>query len=321
MRGRAAVNAVAGRALQVLVGPTASGKSAVAQFLAERTGAAVLSADSMLVYRGMDVGTAKPDQRERARVDYLGIDLADPCESFSVWAYREAVAAQLAVLAPERDVFVAGGSGLYVKALTMGLEAAGPAPASRARWEALFAEKGVDGLQQALQQRDAEAFAGLRDPLNPRRLIRALERLDDGGEPAGGAASWHEAAEGPVVAGLWIDPAVLNTRIEQRVRTMYAAGLLDEVTGLLTDPRGLSPTARQAIGYAEAIAVIEGRSSRDEAMAVTAARTRRLAKRQRTWFRHQAQVEWIEVQPGEPVVSVADRVREVWRKHGSASMA
>jgi len=315
------VSAVAGRPLQVLVGPTASGKSAVAQVIAEQDGAAVLSADSMLIYRGMDIGTAKPDRQARARVDYLGVDLADPCESFSVWAYREAVAMQLAALAPDRDVLVAGGSGLYVKALTMGLAAAGPAPASRARWEAVFAALGVDGLQQALQQRDAEALAGLRDPRNPRRLIRALERLDEGGETTRHASSWREAATGPVLAGLWMDPALLNTRIEQRLETMYADGLLEEVAGLLADPRGLSPTARQAIGYAEAIAVIEGRSSHAEAMALTAARTRRLAKRQRTWFRHQARVEWIEVQPDEPVASLAERVREIWRTHGSASMA
>lgn len=315
------MNAVAGRALHVLVGPTASGKSAVAQYMAEQSGAAVLSADSMLIYRGMDIGTAKPDVQARARVDYLGVDLADPCDTFSVWAYREAVAAQLAALPPEREVLVAGGSGLYVKALTMGLAAAGPAPASRARWEALFAGQGVEGLQQALAQRDAGALASLSDPLNPRRLIRALERLDDDGKTAGHAASWREAATGPVLAGLWMEPAMLNTRIEQRVETMYADGLLEEVAGLLADPRGLSPTASQAIGYAEAIAVIEGRSSRAEAMALTATRTRRLAKRQRTWFRHQARVEWIEVQPDEPVASLADRVREIWRTHGSASMA
>jgi len=315
------VTAVAGRALHVLVGPTASGKSAVAQLMAEQSGAAVLSADSMLVYRGMDIGTAKPDQDARQRVDYLGVDLADPCDSFSVWAYREAVAAQLAGLPPEREVLVAGGSGLYVKALTMGLAAAGAAPETRARWEALFADQGVEGLQQALRQRDAEGLAGLSDPLNPRRLIRALERHEAGGETAEEASLWCGAATGPIVAGLWMEPALLNKRIEQRVETMYAAGLLEEVIGLLADPRGLSETARQAIGYAEAIAVIEGRSSREEAMAVTAARTRRLAKRQRTWFRHQAQVEWIEVQPGEPLESVAHRVRAVWRTHGSASMA
>jgi len=167
------VNAVAGRALKVLVGPTASGKSAVAQFMAEQNGAAVLSADSMLVYRGMDVGTAKPDQDARERVDYLGIDLADPCESFSVWAYREAVAAQLAGVPPEQDVLVAGGSGLYVKALTMGLAAAGPEPASRARWEALFADQGVEGLQQALQQRDAAAWKEEGEDQQQGRQVRS----------------------------------------------------------------------------------------------------------------------------------------------------
>jgi tRNA dimethylallyltransferase len=315
------VSAAAGRELKVLVGPTASGKSAVAQYMAEHDGAAVLSADSMLIYRGMDIGTAKPDRQARRRVDYLGVDLADPCELFSVWAYREAVAAQLAELAPERDVVVAGGSGLYVKALTMGLAAAGAAPENRARWESLFADQGVEGLQQALQQRDAGALASLSDPRNPRRLIRALERQDAPGESGGIVPSWREAATGPVLAGLWMEPALLNKRIEKRVETMYAEGLLDEVAGLLADPRGLSPTARQAIGYAEAIAVLEGRSGCEEAMALTAARTRRLAKRQRTWFRHQARVEWVEVQPDDTVETISGRVREIWSNYGSARMA
>jgi len=315
------VSAATGRALYVLVGPTASGKSAVAQHMAEQTGAAVLSADSMLVYRGMDIGTAKPDQQARARVAYLGVDLADPCEAFSVWAYREAVAAQLAALPPGREILVAGGSGLYIKALTMGLDAAGTTPAARARWESLFAAQGVDGLRQALRQRDADALAMLRDPRNPRRLIRALERLDAGETPSQDESTGRGAPAGPVLAGLRVEPALLNRRIEQRVETMYAAGLLDEVAGLLADSRGLSPTARQAIGYAEAIAVLEGRCSREAAMALTATRTRHLAKRQRTWFRHQAQVEWIDVQPNDTVATLSVRVQEVWGKHGSASMA
>jgi len=311
----------AGRPLAVLVGPTAVGKSAVAEAIAQRTGAAVLSADAMLIYRGMDIGTAKPDRQTRERVDYLGIDLVDPCESFSVWAYREAVAAQLALLPAGRELIVAGGSGLYVKALTMGLEAAGAGAATRARWEALFAEQGVEGLRQTLRQRDAAVFDALPDPRNPRRLIRALERLDAGGEPPDTGCSWRESAAQPVLAGLWMEPALLNKRIEHRVEAMYDAGLLEEVGGLMADSRGLSPTARQAIGYAEAIDVLEGRCSRNEAMARTAARTRRLAKRQRTWFRHQARVEWVEITTGETVESLADRVQGIWRTHGNARMA
>ena len=311
----------AGRPLAVLVGPTAVGKSAVAEAIAQRTGAAVLSADAMLIYRGMDIGTAKPDRQTRERVDYLGIDLVDPCESFNVWAYREAVAVQLAQLSADREVIVAGGSGLYIKALTMGLDAAGAGAETRARWAALFAAQGVEGLQKALRQRDTAAFDALSDSQNPRRLIRALERLDAGDETTGVDCASREPLMQPVLAGLWMEPTLLNKRIEQRVEAMYDDGLLEEVGGLLRDPRGLSPTARQAIGYAEAIDVVEGRGSREEAMARTAVRTRRLAKRQRTWFRHQARVEWVDVRADDSVEMLANRVREVWRTHGSARMS
>lgn len=310
---------VSERKLYVLAGATASGKSAVAQHIAEQTGACVLSADSMLIYRGMDIGTAKPDQAARGRVTYLGVDLVDPQVSFSVWQYREAVIAQLAERPSEQDVIVVGGSGLYIKALIVGLDAPGGAtPASRQCWEAQFAAQGVAGLQAALAARDPEGFKTIADPQNPRRLIRALERLAAGALPGGSGGGRATACEQPVIAGLRMDPVLLWRRIEQRVEAMYAAGLLDEVAGLLE--HGLSPTARQAIGYAEAIAVIEGRCSRDEAMALTAARTRRLAKRQRTWFRHQANVAWFDVAEGDSVESLSARVQEQWRRHGSASL-
>lgn len=304
-----------GRRLYVLVGPTATGKSAVAQYIAEQRDAAVLSADSMLIYRGMDIGTAKPALGARGRVPYLGVDLANPDEGFSVWQYRQAAVAQLATLPPSQEVIVVGGSGLYVHALIMGLDTAGEVPAARAQWETLFATQGIEGLRAALRARAPAALAALADPRNPRRLIRALER---GAVPAPAAAP---TAAVPVLAGLRMEPALLNRRIEQRVARMYAAGLLNEVAGLLAAPRGLSPTALQAIGYAEAIAVLEGRCSRETAIAQTVARTCRLAKRQRTWFRHQARVEWVDAGAADTVASLAARVQEIWRTHGNTNSA
>jgi len=311
------------RALHVLVGPTASGKSAVAQFIAEQTGAAVLSADSMLIYRGMDIGTAKPGRAERGRVLYLGLDLADPCEMFSVWQYRQAVVAQLAGVPAERGIVVAGGSGLYIRALTDGLDGAGAQNRDeRDGWDSLFAAQGVEGLQAALRERAPGALDALADARNPRRLIRALERCTAaGGGSVGTRRQWDGPSAAPVLAGLRLEPAVLGERIERRVEAMYAAGLLDEVANLLASGMVLSRTARQAIGYAEAMAVLEGRCSRGEAMARTAARTRQLAKRQRTWFRHQARVEWVDVGASDPVASVARQVQQIWRTYGSAELA
>ena len=317
------MSGIAGQPLHVLIGPTACGKSAVAQYIAERRGAAVLSADAMLIYRGMDIGTAKPSQAERGSVPYLGVDLAWPDEVFGVWQYRQAVMAQLAALPPGQEIITVGGSGLYVKALTDGLDETGPGPAERERWAALFAAQGVEGLQEALRERDPDALAALADARNPRRLIRALERFGGASPSASGArkADGRDRADMPVLAGLWIEPARLNARIAHRVEAMYAAGLLDEVAGLLASGRALSPTARQAIGYAEAIDVLEGRCRREVAMERTMTRTRQLAKRQRTWFRHQARVEWVDVKDGDPVDSIAERVQELWGRYGSARLA
>ncbi len=308
---------VGGRTWHGLVGPTASGKSAVAQYIAEQTGAAVLSADSMLVYRGMDIGTAKPLPSRRGRVRYLGMDLVSPSDVFNVWLYRQAVLEQLVRLPPGQEVLVAGGSGLYVKALTGGLDDTAGQPAGRARWEARLAAEGVEGLQAVLRACKPAALERLADARNPRRLIRALERSENEAS-APGSATGGRPLDVPVLAGLQVEPALLNARIEQRVAVMYATGLLNEVAGLLA-AGDLSPTARQAIGYAEAIAVLSGQCNREEAMVRTATRTRQLAKRQRTWFRHQARVIWVDVREADTVESIAAQVQNIWRTNGSAT--
>ncbi|HSR87782.1 MAG TPA: tRNA (adenosine(37)-N6)-dimethylallyltransferase MiaA, partial [Pontiella sp.] len=255
-----------------LVGPTASGKSAVAQYIAEREGQLILSADSMNLYRGMDIGTAKPSAAERAKVDYTGIDMCGPDEKFSVAAYLDAVRPAFEA---GRDIIVTGGTGLYVKCLTEGFDDVPPGNEKlRAELEALD----VAILAKRARKEAPELYSQLTgdDRRNPRRLIRILERE----VPSDG--KWNSKAK-PVLVGLHVERAQLHQRIEERVDRMYAAGLLDEARALID--RDLSPTALQAIGYAEAFAVLRNEMTLTQARERTIIRTRQLAKRQMTWFR------------------------------------
>ena len=297
-----------------LVGPTAAGKSAIAEHIAETEHRAILSADSMLVYRGMDIGTAKPSKGERASVEYGGLDLANPDESFSVGQYIEHARGFLnGKPARENQPIVTGGTGLYVKCLTEGLARLPAAdPALRAWADDLLGREGVTALQKALQERDAARYEALSDKNNPRRLIRALELA---GRQNNGTKTWSSTPSVPMI-GLEVDPAHLEANIRSRVRRMYDSGLLDEVGRLLSSCARLSETASQAIGYAEAIAVRQGNMTLDDAMARTAVRTRQLAKRQMTWFRHQANVVWISVGKNSTIEQLAGQVLAKWKQYG-----
>ncbi|HOW97866.1 MAG TPA: tRNA (adenosine(37)-N6)-dimethylallyltransferase MiaA [Kiritimatiellia bacterium] len=289
-----------------LVGPTAAGKSAVAQYLAEREGLDILSADSMLVYRGMDVGTDKPTADERSRVRYWGLDLVEPAEPFSVGRFLEA--AREAFRAAAARVIVAGGTGLYVKGLVEGLDAAPPAdPDLRKR----LSELDVAGLQEELRRRDPARLESLADPRNPRRLIRAIELAECG---ARGVRPAREP--GAPLVGLKPEPARWRARIAERVTRMFEGGLLDEARRLRERGDALSGTARHAIGYAEAFAALDGTLTVGQAREQAVRRTWQLARRQMTWFRHQVRVEWIDHDFSEPVARLADRVWAAWRKHG-----
>lgn len=285
----------------VLVGPTASGKSAVAQLLAEQTGAPVVSADSMNLYRGMDIGTAKPSAAERTRVKTFGVDLAEPTEPFSVGDWLKAVRPAFQTL---ETPIVAGGTGLYVKCLLQGLDDLPPADEElRARTEKMpLAE-----LQSEARQTAPEAYEALADKENPRRLIRLLEH--------GGQVSKHWKNEMPVVIGLSVDREVLHKRIAERVEKMYEGGLLEEARGLIS--LNLSSTAQHAIGYAEAFSVLRGELSEAEAKEKTIVRTRQLSKRQMTWFRHQLHVEWVETQKFQTLEKLALEVSRVWKNNGA----
>jgi tRNA dimethylallyltransferase len=302
------------RASFFLVGPTAAGKSAVAQHIAETQKRDILSADSMLVYRGMDIGTAKPSKDERTRVVYGGLDLADPDEAFSVGQYIEHARGFLGeTSARGRSSIVTGGTGLYVKCLTEGLARLPPAdPTLRAWADSLLKNDGVAALQRVLQERDPARYEALQDKSNPRRLIRALELA--GREPEN-TKTWSSKPSVPII-GLEVDPELLLANIRTRVQKMYDSGLLDEVDRLLSSYSHLSETASQAIGYAEAIAVRQGHMGLEDAIAKTTVRTRQLAKRQMTWFRHQANVIWISAGKNSTIEQLAGQVLAQWKQYG-----
>ena len=249
-----------------IVGPTASGKSSVAQYIAAREGQLIVSADSMNLYRGMDIGTAKPEATDREKVDYAGIDLAGPTEKFSVANYLTAVKS---VFESGRDIIVAGGTGLYVKCLTEGFDDVPPEnTALRAELESLD----FPALQKRAGTEATELYEQLteNDRQNPRRLIRILEKASGGlaSSPAGRGgprpSSWNSKPS-PKIVGRHVKREVLCQRIEKRVAQMYAAGLLEEAKELIK--LELSPTALQAIGYAEAFAVLKNEMTMDEAKA------------------------------------------------------
>ena len=292
----------------VIAGPTASGKSAVAQLLAERHGLRILSADSMLVYRGMDIGTAKPGAAERLRVVHAGLDLVTPGEPFNTALYLRAVARELSAPGWDRPFLLTGGTGLYIKALLHGFDPPDePDPALRAELEDLHAREGVAGLRARLAALSPRALAALADPGNPRRLIRAIEIA---GRTDARPRSWASPSEAPPILGLAVAPDLLALRIARRIDRMFDEGLLEETARLRSQFPLWSPTALQAIGYAEAAAVLDGLLTPAAARERIAARTRQLAKRQRTWLRNQERVEWLEVPADLPAEDLADLVWE-----------
>ena len=299
-----------------LIGPTAVGKTAVAHCIASESGYSILSADSMLVYKGLDIGTAKPDVKELDEVSYYGINLISPDSSYTVWDYRKYALEVFDSKNHKTEILVTGGSGLYIKALTHGLaDKTGIDEDLRFGLEALFRDKGIESLQERLRIKNPDAYAALPDKENARRLIRAIEETEKGGE--GNLSSrWAQQSPKVPLVGLSMERDQLNCRIERRVHIMYDSGLLIEAERLLNSNVELSRTALQAIGYSEAFACLRGEFTKNEAIERTIIRTRRFAKRQRTWFRNQADVVWIDVDENYNVAEVAERVSDEWRKHG-----
>jgi tRNA dimethylallyltransferase len=293
----------------VLVGPTASGKTAVAIAVARRLGdVEVVSADSMLVYRGMDIGTAKPTPAERDGVPHHLLDLADPGEEFTVAAWQRAAQSTLDDLAERgRRALVVGGTGLYVRALVDHLEIPGQFPEVRAT---LDAEPDTAVLHARLVDVDPVA-AGRMEPTNRRRIVRALEVTLGAGTPFssfGPGLEDYPAVPWPMV-GLELPRTELDDRIAERYRRQMDAGFLDEVRALADLPAGLSRTAAQALGYRELLDHLAGNCTLDEAVEQAVTRTRQFARRQQRWFRRDPRITWIDAGGPAPDPSgVVDRL-------------
>ena len=282
-----------------VVGPTASGKTALAEEIALKLGGEIVSADSMQIYRGMDVGTAKPPVGER-QVPYWCLDLADVGEPFSAALFQHAARGAIADIARRGKVpLMAGGTGLYVRAALDDMEfQAGDQVGnpSRTRYEALAEQDGAEALHALLAARDPDSAAAIH-PNNVRRVIRALEMADEGVSYAEQRAGFsaRESLYDARFIGLDMARERLYERIDARVDAMMAAGLLGEVEGLLAAGLRDALTASQAIGYKEFVPVLEEGASLEEAVASVKQSTRRYAKRQLTWFRADPRVRWIDV--------------------------
>ncbi len=273
----------------MLVGPTASGKSALALEAARRlSDVELVSADSMQVYRGMDVGTAKATPEERAEIPHHLLDVAEPEEDYSVARFQTDVAAAVAgIEARGHRALVVGGTGLYVQAVVDGLSLPGEWPGLKAELEGHPPEE----LYRRLQEADPLAASRI-EPGNTRRLVRALEVTLGSGRPFSSFGPGLGAYP-PTrfrLAGVWIPQPVLAERIEARYRDQLAAGFLNEVRGL---GRRMSRTARQALGYRELLAHLAGECTLDEAVDAAVRRTRAFARRQRAWFRRDPRITWL----------------------------
>lgn len=279
-------------------------------------GAAILSADSMLLYRGMDIGTAKPSPEERAAVPYAGIDLAAPGEPFNLSLFFRAASAAVRRAAElQQPLIVVGGTGLYLQSLLQGLFCRPPPdPAWRAEADEILRAGGAAALAARLRELDPERWARLQDPCNPRRLVRALELAR--------AAAAEPAAPPPppAIPGLRLPPDQLQEAIAARARAMFDAGLLDETRRLLAAGLAAAPTAGQAIGYAEALACLRGDCTPAQALARVIVRTRQLARKQMTWFRHKLRVDWLDIERNMPVAQRAELVREYWEQRGPVAI-
>jgi tRNA dimethylallyltransferase len=278
-----------------IVGTTASGKSAVALELARRVpGLELVSVDSMQVYRGMDIGTAKPTRAEQAEVPHHLIDLTDPDDDYTVTRFQEAFRVALAgIEARGHRAVLVGGTALYLRAVVDDLAIPGRYPEARAEVEE---EPDTAALHARLASLDPDAAARM-EPSNRRRIVRALEVTLGSGRAFssyGPGLDAHPATPFRLF-GLALDPPVVSARIEARYAEQLEAGFVTEVEALARRPAGLSRTARQALGYRELLCHVEEGAPLEVCVDQAVPRTRQMARRQRAWFRRDPRIEWLPV--------------------------
>ena len=296
-----------------VVGPTASGKTALAVELAKFTGGEVVSCDSMQIYRRLDIGTAKPTVEEMQGIPHHMIDICEPDEPFSVGRYVEMATPIVEdILRRGKTAIIAGGTGLYVDNLIRGGEfAPTPSTGCRERLEERLKNEGLDALIAELREIDPVALGKSQN--NPRRIIRALEVFQETGETIT-AHNERTAAIPPKFDPLWIGTDYVNRqdlydRIDLRVELMVKDGLLDEIRAVLSSGIPEKATAMQAIGYKEFIDAMAGRSTMAEAIAQVQLSSRRYAKRQQTWFRRNERIHWLLREPGQSAEEIFSRAR------------
>jgi tRNA dimethylallyltransferase len=306
----------------LILGVTASGKGRLAYDLAQSLGAEIISIDSMKVYRRLDIGTAKPPLEVRRRIKYHLIDIVEPSDSFSVGAFRDAALhAVEQIKSRGKKIIAVGGTALYIKALLYGLFE-GPGTDRQIRTELQQREQteGLAGLHQELTKIDPLAAERIH-PNDSKRIIRALEVYKLTGKPISNfQQQWDKnntqyAIRNTIndwtIIGLRREKAEENKRINSRVKKMIEAGLVDEVKALLAEEKPLSEQARCAIGYAEIIDYLNGKTELQDAIELIKKNTRRLAKNQRTWFKTFQDVNWLDIEPNETAEEILNRTKNL----------
>jgi tRNA dimethylallyltransferase len=294
----------------VIVGPTGSGKTAVALAIADKIPSEIVSADSRQIYKGMDIGTAKPTPAELAAVPHHFIDIVDPSELYNAGMYlKQAREVVSQIRKSGKTALVVGGSGLYIRALLDGFfEGPGADEEVRDRLEAEMRAKGGKYMLERLRKLDPDA-AGKMLPTNERRIIRALEVLHLTGKPISEHQKKNVPAPFPfVLFGLqWTRPA-LYARINERVDEMLRAGLVDEARKLLAMSQSETFRALRTVGYNEVMQFLDGAITEVEMVELIKRNSRRYAKRQLTWFRADERIKWMEAKETEDLIKVADQI-------------
>ena len=302
----------------LILGVTASGKGKLAFELAKSLAAEIASVDSMKVYRRMNIGTAKPPKEVRDQVPYHLIDVAEPGDPFSVACFLELADVAIDnIKQRNKPVVAVGGAALYIKAMLFGLfEGPGADEQIRAELKAQAQDQGLRLLYEQLQKIDPEAASRISEN-DSRRIIRALEVYRLTGKPISTFQTQWDTARDSIrnthdwfIIGLRREKTEEHKRINARVKKMIDAGLVDEVKGLLAEEKPLSRQARCAIGYAEIIDHLAGRTTLDDATELIKKNTRKLAKAQRTWFKTFPNVHWLDLTPDETVDSALARAME-----------
>jgi tRNA dimethylallyltransferase len=307
-----------------IIGPTGTGKSQLALDVVERLsgeggpGAEIVNADAMQLYRGMDIGTAKLPVDERRGIPHHQLDVLTVTENASVARYQQAAAADIEAIAARGAVpVVVGGSMLYVQSLLDDWSFPATDPEVRARWERRLAEVGVGSLHAELARRDPAAAAAIL-PTDGRRTVRALEVVELTGQPFAASAPrigtprWDTA-----IVGLDCDTTILDERLAKRTDTMFDKGLVDEVQGLLREGLRGGVTASRALGYAQVLAALDAGGTADQlrdARELTYMGTRRYVRRQRSWFRRDHRVHWLDAGAASEGARIVEAALDAWRQ-------